>query len=63
MGLPDEATKRLLIDGKLVESGRTFPSLNPATGSPMSSPPLQWKLHSPALLSNNLHRENVMPEP
>jgi hypothetical protein len=24
--------RRLLIDGKLVEAGRTFPSLNPATG-------------------------------
>ena len=39
MGLPDAATKRLLIDGKLVESGRTFPSLNPATGDVLGHAP------------------------
>jgi aldehyde dehydrogenase (NAD+) len=33
------AQRRLLIDGKLVESGRTFPSLNPATGELLGHAP------------------------
>jgi len=34
-----DAHRRLLIDGKLVEAGRTFPSLNPATGEVLGHAP------------------------
>jgi aldehyde dehydrogenase (NAD+) len=34
-----DAHRRLLIDGKLVEAGRTFPSLNPATGEVLGRAP------------------------
>jgi aldehyde dehydrogenase (NAD+) len=33
------ATRRMLIDGKLVETGRTFSSINPATGEVMGYAP------------------------
>jgi aldehyde dehydrogenase (NAD+) len=33
------AGRRLLIDGKLTETGRTFPSLNPATGKVLGAAP------------------------
>jgi acyl-CoA reductase-like NAD-dependent aldehyde dehydrogenase len=36
---PTSAAKRLLIDGRLVENGRTFPSLNPATGDVLGQAP------------------------
>lgn len=41
MPLPDEATlpRHLLIDGKLVTASRTYPSLNPATGSVLGHAP------------------------
>src|SRR5438445_331489 len=38
-GGPPAATRRLLIDGQLVASGRTFPSLNPATGEVLGRAP------------------------
>jgi aldehyde dehydrogenase (NAD+) len=38
-GLPLAAPGRLLIDGALVEPGRTFPSLNPATGEVIGHAP------------------------
>jgi acyl-CoA reductase-like NAD-dependent aldehyde dehydrogenase len=36
---PGAAGRRLLIDGKLTETGRTFPSLNPATGEVLGAAP------------------------
>jgi aldehyde dehydrogenase (NAD+) len=33
------AAKRLLIDGRLIETGRTFPSVNPATGDVLGQAP------------------------
>ncbi|MGI8329450.1 aldehyde dehydrogenase family protein [Actinomadura scrupuli] len=34
-----DAVRRLLIDGRLVEAGRTFPSVNPATGEVLGQAP------------------------
>ena len=36
---PPAAARRLLIDGQLIENGRTFPSLNPATGEAIGHAP------------------------
>ena len=37
--LPKSARKRLLIDGQLLETTRTFPSINPATGEVLGYAP------------------------
>ena len=38
-GLTGKALKRLLIDGQLVDTGRHYPSINPATGSVIEEAP------------------------
>src|ERR1700758_4232608 len=38
-GVASPADRRLLIDGRLVTTGKTFPSYNPATGAPLGRAP------------------------